>query len=248
MSSFYIRCQVVGVNGTLLIPQYKISRRQCGTTNQRDSAPPLACPPATLISPFSSLVILVHLTAGPVYTTKESISTMTLLSCIFGKQAAASTTKNGDVPDLFGSKIAVPLVMHKAPASTKKRKGRAKANGSLDDETEKSSFGISSSDEPSSCTPQQHPTPEEDGDSQTENIAANNTKKTKARSKSEEEEEKRRTIFVGNLPPDISRRSLAGIFKPCGNVASSRLRSMAVAGVKLPPEQAGNQVRFRERS
>ncbi len=65
------------------------------------------------------------------------------------------------------------------------------------------------------------------------------TKKTKDELKEEEE----RTIFVGNLPPDISRRSLAGIFKPCGSVASTRLRSIAVAGVKLPPEQAGNQVR-----
>mmetsp|Transcript_19242 Transcript_19242/g.29641 ORF Transcript_19242/g.29641 Transcript_19242/m.29641 type:complete len:450 (+) Transcript_19242:155-1504(+) len=50
-----------------------------------------------------------------------------------------------------------------------------------------------------------------------------------------------RTIFVGNLPRSTTRRSLASIFKPCGKVESTRLRSIATAGVKLPPEHAGNQ-------
>jgi RNA recognition motif. (a.k.a. RRM, RBD, or RNP domain) len=52
-----------------------------------------------------------------------------------------------------------------------------------------------------------------------------------------------RTIFVGNLPLTITRKSLANIFKSCGNVESSRLRSVAAAGVKLPTERAGDQVR-----
>lgn len=60
----------------------------------------------------------------------------------------------------------------------------------------------------------------------------------------DKQEEEERTIFVGNLPSDISRKALANIFKDCGKVASSRLRSVAVAGVKLPAEQVGNQVSY----
>lgn len=59
-------------------------------------------------------------------------------------------------------------------------------------------------------------------------------------SKIDEDEEK--TIFVGNLPSDITRKKLASLFKECGKVKSARLRSVAIAGVKVPPEHAGNQV------
>ena len=51
-----------------------------------------------------------------------------------------------------------------------------------------------------------------------------------------------RTIFVGNLPLNTTRKSLAALFRPCGKVESTRLRSVAAAGVKLPPERAGDQV------
>jgi RNA recognition motif-containing protein len=50
-----------------------------------------------------------------------------------------------------------------------------------------------------------------------------------------------RTIFVGNLPLSTTRNMLASLFRSCGKVASTRLRSVAVEGVKLPPSQAGNQ-------
>jgi nucleolar protein 12 len=69
-----------------------------------------------------------------------------------------------------------------------------------------------------------------------------NTRSSKEVDKSEEE----RTVFVGNLPPNISRKALASIFKECGKVSSSRLRSIAVAGVKLPPNQVGNQNLMRK--
>ena len=51
-----------------------------------------------------------------------------------------------------------------------------------------------------------------------------------------------RTIFVGNLPLSISRKQLASIFKQCGRVDSTRLRSILPTGVKLPPERKGQQV------
>lgn len=52
-----------------------------------------------------------------------------------------------------------------------------------------------------------------------------------------------RTIFVGNLPLDINRQRLESIFRQCGKIKSSRLRSFGTTGVKVAPEHAGNQVR-----
>mmetsp|Transcript_15713 Transcript_15713/g.19952 ORF Transcript_15713/g.19952 Transcript_15713/m.19952 type:complete len:430 (+) Transcript_15713:76-1365(+) len=49
------------------------------------------------------------------------------------------------------------------------------------------------------------------------------------------------TLFVGNLPLDISRKSFESMFKECGKIKSSRLRSYATDGVKVAPEHAGNQ-------
>lgn len=51
-----------------------------------------------------------------------------------------------------------------------------------------------------------------------------------------------RTIFVGNLPLNTNRRSLENLFKDCGKIKSSRLRSFGTTGVKVAPEHAGNQV------
>mmetsp|Transcript_24554 Transcript_24554/g.57682 ORF Transcript_24554/g.57682 Transcript_24554/m.57682 type:complete len:405 (+) Transcript_24554:109-1323(+) len=50
-----------------------------------------------------------------------------------------------------------------------------------------------------------------------------------------------RTIFVGNLPLSITRKSLAALFKECGSIDSCRIRSIPVTGIKLPKDQAGNQ-------
>lgn len=49
------------------------------------------------------------------------------------------------------------------------------------------------------------------------------------------------TVFVGNLPLDINRKRLEGLFKDCGKIKSSRLRSFGTTGVKVAPEHAGNQ-------
>eukprot|EP00546_Thalassionema_frauenfeldii_P012234 CAMPEP_0178921426 /NCGR_PEP_ID=MMETSP0786-20121207/15555_1 /TAXON_ID=186022 /ORGANISM="Thalassionema frauenfeldii, Strain CCMP 1798" /LENGTH=406 /DNA_ID=CAMNT_0020595605 /DNA_START=42 /DNA_END=1262 /DNA_ORIENTATION=+ len=50
-----------------------------------------------------------------------------------------------------------------------------------------------------------------------------------------------RTIFVGNLPPDTTRKSLTSLFRKCGKVQSARLRSIATTGVKVAPDRAGDQ-------
>jgi nucleolar protein 12 len=89
---------------------------------------------------------------------------------------------------------------------------------------------------------------EVDAGQQSTPSASDTAKKTHATRSSKEVDklEEERTIFVGNLPPDISRKALSSIFKECGKVSSSRLRSLAVAGVKLPPNQVGNQNLMRK--
>jgi RNA recognition motif-containing protein len=58
------------------------------------------------------------------------------------------------------------------------------------------------------------------------------------------DEVEHRTVFVGNLPLSMTRKKLTCIFSKCGTVESTRIRSVPVKGVKLPPESAGNQVNF----
>ena len=50
-----------------------------------------------------------------------------------------------------------------------------------------------------------------------------------------------RTIFVGNLPSTTTRKSLQVLFSSCGKIESTRIRGVAVQGVKLPKERAGDQ-------
>lgn len=50
-----------------------------------------------------------------------------------------------------------------------------------------------------------------------------------------------RTIFVGNLPNNFSRKALQKIFSPCGPIESTRIRSVATTFVKVPQKSAGNQ-------
>ena len=143
---------------------------------------------------------------------------MSLISSIFGEAPPATAAADSRKDSLFG-------VLDDSSAPKKDRSDAAGDNLNeepIDDEDQSSD----SADDGQQTTTSSPP-------------ANNNTKRK--RTKEELKEEESRTIFVGNLPPDINRKSLAGIFKPCGAVASARLRSMAVTGVKLPPEHAGNQ-------
>lgn len=54
--------------------------------------------------------------------------------------------------------------------------------------------------------------------------------------------EEDKTIFVGNLPiSSTTRKSLTALFKDCGPISSTRIRSVPVTGIKLPPSRAGDQ-------
>ena len=161
---------------------------------------------------------------------------MSLLSSIFGAEAAATntTTKNA-APDLFAKVSVAPA---QDSSTTSQKKSKKKKVGSHDKNKEDSSINDSDSDGKTSTTENKVAESENEVDTSSHNPPS------KKKTKEELKEEESRTIFVGNLPPTITRRALAAIFKSCGNVLSARLRSQAVTGVKLPPEQAGNQVRY----
>lgn len=153
---------------------------------------------------------------------------MSLISSIFGEASSSADKLGGKnaAPDLFGLRDSIPSVLpSKSVAKVQKlddksnnKKGENPSEGDNDD----ASVSSSANEET------------DVGDGVT------------VRQKEEKRlDEEKRTIFVGNLPPDISRKALASIFKECGSVSTTRLRSLAVAGVKLPPEQAGNQVRIK---
>lgn len=146
---------------------------------------------------------------------------MSLMRSIFGE--APSSAKQNEIANLFASNASVPAVPpHKKTVTEKPRE-----NTSDDDQ--------STNSDPALLQP----------DSKDAEVVAPN-KSTARKTKEQLKEEEERTIFVGNLPPEITRRSLAVLFKRCGIIASARLRSIAVSGVKLPPEQAGNQNMMRK--
>ena len=153
---------------------------------------------------------------------------MSLVSSIFGSSSGDKSTASST--DLF-AKVSIPTSLHKKSSSPpSKKKKDDKKNDDKDD-----SSSSSSSSESESATKEQSTT-------QPNTTEETTTKSINKPTKEQLKEESERTIFVGNLPVDITRKALASIFKPCGTVLSTRLRSVAVSGVKLPPEQAGNQV------
>ena len=145
-----------------------------------------------------------------------------LVSSIFGE-------KQGPSSDLF-AKVSIPTIQPKkaTPAKEKKKASKKSEEKEPDESSDNDNKNKTEETKVASSEPVKEAKVESSAD------------------KEKRQEEEKRTIFVGNLPADITRRALAGIFKPCGEVASSRLRSVAVAGVKLPPEQAGNQKLMRQ--
>merc|ERR1711988_81918 len=66
--------------------------------------------------------------------------------------------------------------------------------------------------------------------------------KTKVRDKEQEE----RTIFIGNLPSNVSKKTLNGIFAKIGKIETIRLRGAARPDLKTTKKQAIIQRSFHE--
>ena len=158
----------------------------------------------------------------------DQILTMSLLSSIFGSSSGDKSASSST--ELF-AKVSIPSSLHKKSSAPPSKKDDKKSKK----EDDKDDSSSSSSGDSESSTKEQSTT-----QSTTEETTT--TKSISKPTKEQLKQESERTIFVGNLPVDITRKALASIFKPCGTVLSTRLRSVAVSGVKLPPEQAGNQV------
>lgn len=151
---------------------------------------------------------------------KESIENMSLVGSIFGGSASAKPndekSADGSLSSLFAQSSALPERPQHKPLPPRKRKETSREQ----EEPKKKRKTFEEKNEhvekvdPSTKTPQEE--------------VKNNANE--------------RTIFVGNLPLTTTRKSLASIFKSCGKVESSRLRSVAAAGVKLPTDRAGDQV------
>jgi len=152
---------------------------------------------------------------------------MSLLGSIFGDESKAKKDKE-ELQGLFQSKTELPdrpnheLVSTidtkrkrtetKEPASKKKRKERKK-------------------DKP--------PTEATNENTQKDDTAA--ASENKEVENEEHEKNKDRTIFVGNLALATTRKQLSALFKDCGPITSTRIRSVPVKGIKLPQERAGDQ-------
>ena len=170
-----------------------------------------------------------------------------LLGSIFGNEAAAHVAVAADA-DLFGGAILPPIVVNPRPTAatttTKKKTNTISSfvnNDSEDDDD----------DNDDELTHEETSSSEDIGTAAAAATATTTTvKKTKREIVREETSNKlQRTIFVGNLPPDITRGALASLFAStfdCGKVESARLRSIPVTGVKLPPQYAGNDKLMRK--
>ena len=167
---------------------------------------------------------------------------MSLLGSIFGDESSFAGKKkdieSGNLSGMFEKSAELPEKPHHVPVErpakrkeveveteeteteTRKRKKKRKSKNKETEETENPTTEGDIEDEKAEGGDQQDASEKEEGP----------------------EDEKERTIFVGNLPlASTTRKSLAAIFKDCGPVSSTRIRSVPVKGIKLPPNRAGDQ-------
>lgn len=145
---------------------------------------------------------------------------MSLVGSIFGGSAAKSNDEkpaDGSLSSLFAQSSVLPEKPQHKPLPPRKRK---ETSSEQEEPKKKRKASKEKTEQAEDEDPSSARTPEEE--------AKNDANE--------------RTIFVGNLPLTTTRKSLASLFKSCGKVESSRLRSVAAAGVKLPTDRAGDQV------
>ena len=153
---------------------------------------------------------------------------MSLLSSIFGETKPSSSSGNqhttNQASSLFDRTVELPAP-HKLPTrkELKKRERDHVVKDPTKERKRRKKNGDSNKDEGKRVVERQ----------------AHDDKSGANRNDDNDVEE--RTIFVGNLPLHTTRKSLSKIFHDCGPIVSTRIRSVAVTGVKLPPSHAGNQ-------
>lgn len=156
-----------------------------------------------------------------------------LLGSIFGADSEKETANQS----LFEKSEALPeRPQHKSRPPPKRKKpkkdGKDSNNEGENDQTEKKRKKKKRKSDSNDA---------EIGEKENETTSNNDESKDKPEPKDEE-----RTIFVGNLPLATTRKGLAALFRECGPVASSRIRSVPVTSIKLPQDQAGNQKMMRK--
>jgi len=174
-----------------------------------------------------------------------------LLGSIFGGNSEEKETPN---QSLFEKSEALPERPQHKPAAASSRK-KTKRN---EDDSKKgeATVGKTSNEDPTELSKQQKRKRKKRKSSSNDGETADDKKSEEAANKDSGEnqsgdvdgdkKDEERTIFVGNLPLTITRKSLAALFKKCGPVASCRIRSVPVTSIKLPQEQAGNQGMMRK--
>jgi nucleolar protein 12 len=148
---------------------------------------------------------------------------MSLLGSIFGGD---SKKEKGNLSNLFQKTSALPDRPQHEPISKPPAKRKSAEE---DDEPKKKK------------RKKERKKPKEDEDT-TEKEKTDDKEEGPSNEKEQEVTDEDRTVFVGNLPlSGTNRKSLASLFKDCGPVASARIRSVPVKGIKLPAERAGDQ-------
>lgn len=153
-----------------------------------------------------------------------------LLGSIFG---GASEDKDASNENLFAKSKELPdRPQHKPLTSSRKSK--------RDDDSSKNNES-SGADAENDAKKRKKKKRKSNGSADQEKNEESKKKDTGKNESEEDLKDEERTIFVGNLPLTITRKALASLFRECGPVASCRIRSVPVTGIKLPKDQAGNQ-------
>jgi nucleolar protein 12 len=165
------------------------------------------------------------------------MSPSSLVESIFGGAAAAAPSASSS---LFATKVAVPTEPHLYPVLRKRKKA-----------TESQNATAAATDD-TTATPRKarkqatkaNKGPTDSAEVETSNspvVYGPSLNPAVATTPSDSDQADARTVFVGNLPLWYTRRDLHKLFSECGSIHSTRIRSVPVAGVKLPPAMAGQQ-------
>jgi nucleolar protein 12 len=171
-----------------------------------------------------------------------------LLGSIFGNEAVANNVATTVNADLFGGGVLLPPPIIVSRQREVKKKTSSSVNNDSDDDADEDEDDNDDNydDDDNDDEPKHKEEPSSTIDDGT-NITTTTVTKTKQEIQDEIQNKLHRTIFVGNLPPYITRKALASLFaSTCGKVESARLRSIPVTGIKLPPQKAGNQKLMRK--